>query len=84
MKKLLPFLAVAAACGACIAVPLLLPLLAGLAATGAGAALLGWQTGLAMLAGVVVLVAVLWARRAQLGKPAGCCAAGPSTSPGSR
>ena len=87
MKKVLPFLAIAAACGACLAVPLLLPVLVGLAASGVGATLLGWEVGSALLAGVLVVVAVLWARRArraQLGRVARQSETSSIVSPGSR
>lgn len=57
MRKLLGLIGVVAACGACCALPLLLPVLGGLAAGGAGIAL-GWEL---MGFGVAVLVAVLLA-----------------------
>ena len=70
MKKVLPLLAIVAACGACVAVPLLLPVLVGLVASGVGATLLGWEVGAALLAGVLVVAALVWARRARLGRAA--------------
>ncbi len=63
MKRLLPLIGVAAACGACCAVPLLLPLLASVAVSGAVVAVLGWESGLAMLAGATAVAAVVWAHR---------------------
>lgn len=59
MKKLLPLIGVAAACGACCAIPLLTAF-TGIAASSAGAAVLGWEAGLAMLA---IAIAALWIRR---------------------
>ncbi|MED5620227.1 hypothetical protein [Ideonella sp. BN130291] len=63
MKKVLGLLGVAAACGLCCAVPVGVPLLGGLAASGMGWAL-GWEAAAvaALVGGVVLLV---WARRRQ-------------------
>lgn len=63
-KTLLPLIGLATACGACCAIPLLLPVLGGIAASGAGGVALGWQAGVALLAAVVAAAAaVLWLRR---------------------
>lgn len=58
MKKLLPLIGAAAACGACCAIPLLTAF-TGLVASGVGAALLGWKAGLALLA---IAGATFWIR----------------------
>lgn len=65
MEERLPLVGVAVACGACCAVQLLMPMLVGVASSGVGAAVLGWKTGLAMLAGLGILTAVYWTRQAR-------------------
>lgn len=80
MKKLLPLLGVAAACGACCAIPLLTPLLVGVTASAAGGAVLGWKVGLALLGFMGAVAATLWLRRVNRDKriqqdlttPCGC------------
>lgn len=44
MKKVLAVFGVAAACAACCAIPIAMPLFAGLTASGLGWAMSGWQT----------------------------------------
>ena len=55
MKPLLALLGVGAACAACCAIPLALPLIGGLAVSGALGAIAGWQ--LALGAGVLAAIA---------------------------
>ena len=55
MKALIPLLGVGAACAACCAIPLALPLVGGLAVSGAIGAVAGWQLAL----GATALMAAL-------------------------
>jgi hypothetical protein len=76
MKKYLGLIGIAAACGACCAFPLALPMLGGLAASSLGFTF-GWAT--AALAGIaaVVLVVMLARRRA---KASSCATAAPEAA----
>lgn len=69
MKRILGILGLAAACGACCALPLMLPALGGIAASGVGLAL-GWQT--AVLAGLASAVSVAVLLRRRQSKAAAC------------
>ena len=65
MKKVLGLLGVVAACGVCCAVPLLLPMLGGLAVGGAGLAM-GWElVGLGAAVFALVVLALVQRRRRQ-------------------
>ena len=60
MKKVLGLLGIVAACGACCAVPLALPMLGGLTASGLGL-MIGWEAAVA--GGLVATMAlVMWVR----------------------
>lgn len=61
MKKILGLVGVAAACGVCCAIPIALPLLAGVAATSFGFAF-GWEVA-ALLGLAAVALTVFLARR---------------------
>lgn len=64
MKKFLGLIGVAAACGACCAFPLALPVLGGFAASSLGFTI-GWEAAvLAGIAASVVLAVILRRRRA--------------------
>lgn len=78
MKKYLGLFGVAAACGACCAFPLAVPMLGGLAASSLGVTL-GWEA--AALAGfaAVVLVVMLVRRRS---KASACATAAPGATNG--
>lgn len=76
MKKLLPLIGITAACAACCAIPLLTAF-TGIAASGAGAVLLGWKAGFALL---IIAGAVFWIRHRT--KRAKACASVLETSCG--
>lgn len=65
MKTVLGVLGLTAACAACCAIPIALPMLAGLASSGAGLAAWGWPAAAALLAatGAVGMAIVLRNRK---------------------
>lgn len=72
MKKILSVLGIVGACALCCAIPLAIPLLGAAVASGAGLAL-GWDVA---LCGAILVVGaagvMLWYRRAEKAKAAGC------------
>lgn len=90
MKKILGLVGIAAACGACCAFPLALPLLGGLAAPDIGFTF-GWEIGAALAVTTVAALVMLVRRRQAKSAPsaslaskaAGCgCASACATDKG--
>lgn len=90
MKRLLAVFGVAVACAACCAIPLALPMLAALAASGLGLATLGWPTAVVLLLATAALGLAIALRnrrttraRAVASASAGACGCSPSSCSGS-
>lgn len=62
-KMLIGPLIMLGACAACCTLPLVVPLMTGLLASGIGTVFGGWKTGLAVVTSIAVLTPVLMVRR---------------------